>query len=151
MTYKIAFIIVLIIFLLYIAFSIIFYRRRMNKINTVLSNVNDILENRPAVPIQERTQYTIDLLSLIDNLIDYEIISNRRYEIFLNQKIKNIDVDKEYNEIANQIFSYLSPDIFDDPNNIITQKAIMSYIQKRSFVEFMRYIQNMGIGSNGEE
>lgn len=151
MTYKIAFIIVLIIFLLYIAFSIIFYRRRMNKINTVLSNVNDILENRPAVPIQERTQYTIDLLSLIDNLIDYEIISNRRYEIFLNQKIKNIDVDKEYNEIANQIFSYLSPDIFDDPNNIITQKAIMSYIQKRSFVEFMRYIQNMGIGSNSEE
>lgn len=123
----------------------------MNKINTVLSNVNDILENRPAVPIQERTQYTIDLLSLIDNLIDYEIISNRRYEIFLNQKIKNIDVDKEYNEIANQIFSYLSPDIFDDPNNIITQKAIMSYIQKRSFVEFMRYIQNMGIGSNSEE
>ncbi len=131
-------------------FSILFYRKRSEKFNDVIGNINGILENRPTVPLNERTKYTIELLTLIDNLIDYEIISNRRYEIFLNQKIKSIDVDKEYNEIATNVFSYISPDVFDDPNNIITKDAIMSYIQKRSFVEFMRYIQNVGIGNSEE-
>lgn len=142
-----AFIVIAILFVAYLAFSIIFYIIRSRTWKHVINQYNEALSNKPTINIAERVQATQDLFALIDTLIDYEIISDREYEILLNKKSSKIELEDSVSRIATNVFNNINPNTFMDINNVVTDKCLMSYIQKRTFVEYFSYIQQNNEGS----
>lgn len=90
----------------------------------------------------DNLEFNRELLSFIDTLIENEIINEKRFDLFLNQKNKNIDVDKVIKDVSTRVFSAIKPEVYVDSKNIITDTYIMSYIQKKTFIFCMMYIQN---------
>lgn len=90
----------------------------------------------------DNLEFNRELLSFIDTLIENEIINEKRFDLFLDQKNKNIDVDKVIKDVSTRVFSAIKPEVYVDSKNIITNTYIMSYIQKKTFIFCMMYIQN---------
>lgn len=90
----------------------------------------------------DNLEFNRELLSFIDTLIENEIINEKRFDLFLDQKNKNIDVDKVIKDVSTRVFSAIKPEVYVDSKNIITDTYIMSYIQKKTFIICMMYIQN---------
>lgn len=90
----------------------------------------------------ERIKYTNDLLTFIDNTITSELLNEKRFDIFLRQKNKNLDFDAVLRNVSTNTFNALQEDVIVDPNLIIRSEYLMRYIQKRTFVIYFKYIEN---------
>lgn len=129
-----------------VLFHIIKIRQWNNKENdyiTLIETQQTLLDNKPTLDIKDRVSATKELFSLIDVLIEYEIINNRRFEIFLEKKNKNLDFNNVLEEVGTTVFSSLRSDIYTDKNNLVTKECLMHYIQKRTFVEYFLYLKNI--------
>lgn len=131
----------------YVTFSIIFYRRKTIQWLHVISQYREAFEDAPTMNIKDRVDASESLFSLIDTLIEYSIISDREYDILLKKKSKNLDVDKAIERIATSVFNWINPTIYTDVNSIVTAECIMTYIQKRTFVEYFLYLQRSSEGA----
>lgn len=141
-------IIVSTIFLTYIIFSIYFYRKKIFQYNNIVLELKEIVDTVPNMRIDERINATKELFNLIDLLIDYEIINNRRFEIYLDKKDTNLNVDQMLKDVSSAVFKFIKTDIFVDKNNIVTYECLFNYIQKRTFVEYFNYIQQRETGAD---
>lgn len=97
---------------------------------------------KPTLPFNIRIEASENLLNMIDDLITTEIISARKYEILLNQKNKNLDVDNVISEVASNVFNAMKDDVITSPDCIYNEKFIMSYIQKRTILRYLIYVNN---------
>lgn len=137
----------------YFIFSIIFYivqSRRWdsteNEYLEIIDTQQEIVNSTPNLDIGQRVAATKELFSLIDTLIEYEIINNRRFEIFLEKKNKNLDFENVLQDVGQTVFESLASDVYTDKNNLVTKECIMKYIQKRVFVEYFLYLKNNNQG-----
>lgn len=141
---------VLVLFFLYIGFSIFFYQKRkadwISLIRQYQEQYKLTVENKPTLNIHDRITASQDLFAMIDILIEYEIISDREYEILLQKKSSKIDLEDSVKRISTAVFSKLKPSVFTDVNNIVTEQCLMSYIQKRTFTEYFNYIRQNNEG-----
>jgi hypothetical protein len=96
----------------------------------------------PSLNVNQRLEYNKNLLSFIDDMINLEILNEKRFSIFLNQPDKNLDIDNVLKKISTKVFESIQPELYNDPNNILTSEYIMSYIQKKTFIVCLTYIQN---------
>lgn len=131
-----------------------FLNRDLTTANTSLIDMKDKLDRlkedmgkMPTMSMKDRVDTTQNLFEIIDTLIQYEILNRRRYDAFLKQKTTIGDVDNTATEIAGQVFKTLNPSIFGDSNAIITDAGIMDYIQKRTIIELLVYLQNNAEGT----
>ena len=109
----------------------------------IIETQQELLDRQPTLNIKERVSATKELFSLIDVLIEYEILNNRRFEIFLEKKNKNLDFENVLKDVGKTVFQSISPDVYTDKNNLVTKTCIMQYIQKRVFVEYFSYLKNI--------
>ena len=142
---------ILILFFLYIGVSIIFYRNKKTSWISLIQQYQDqyreAIEDRPTLNIHDRISASQDLFTMIDVLIEYEIISDREYEILLQKKSSKIDLEDSVKRISTAVFSKIKPSVFTDVNNIVTEQCLMSYIQKRTFTEYFNYIRQNNEGA----
>lgn len=142
---------ILVLFFLYIGFSIFFYQKRKNSWISLIQQYQDqyreVISNTPTLNIHDRITASQDLFSMIDVLIEYEIISDREYEILLQKKSSKIDLEDSVKRISTAVFSKIKPSVFTDVNNIVTEQCLMSYIQKRTFTEYFNYIRQNNEGA----
>ena len=106
------------------------------------NQMNQVLLSIPTMRIDDRLRYTQELLSFIDELISIEIINEKRFDIFLDIKNKNLNVDEVIEIVSSNVFNSLTNDIFINKDNILTEKYLMSYIQKKTFISYLTYIKN---------
>lgn len=106
------------------------------------NQMNQVLLSIPTMRINDRLRYTQELLSFIDELISIEIINEKRFDIFLDIKNKNLNVDEVIEIVSSNVFNSLTNDIFINKDNILTEKYLMSYIQKKTFISYLTYIKN---------
>ena len=125
---------------------IIYYRRKIagldDEVSRALDVVNKIQYPEPTMRVDERLQYNKELISFIDELVTTELVNNKRFDIFLKTDRKNIDFDKVLTDVSTDVFNALKPDIFVNPDNILTSDYLMKYIQKRTFLMYFQYIEN---------
>ena len=57
-------------------------------------------------------------------------------------KNKNLNVDEVIEIVSSNVFNSLTNDIFINKDNILTEKYLMSYIQKKTFISYLTYIKN---------
>lgn len=141
-------IILFILLLLYIGVSLIFYRRKKIQWLHVIEQYSEALADKPTLPIQDRVESTQNLFNLIDILIDYTIISDREYDILLEKKSKNLDVEDAIERISKAVFNSIQPSVYTDVNNVVTKECLMFYIQKRTFVEYFMYLKRVNEGAD---
>lgn len=138
-----SYLIITIIFIFIIIGLFIWMRRKINKIYIDANNlVSNVRQSIPTLNSLDRLNYTKDFCTFIDEMINQEIINIRRFEILLNQPNKNLDVDNVIKEVSSKVFNSIKKELFDDPNNIVTREYLMSYIQKRTVVFYINYINN---------
>lgn len=113
--------------------------RKQKKYKSAILSFSD--SNYPELTL-DKLEFNKELLSFIDFLIENEIINEKRFDLFLNQKDKNIDIDNVIKDVSTKVFCALKPEVYTDSKNIITETYIMSYIQKKTFIVCMIYIQN---------
>lgn len=145
-SYLFALIIVSTLFISYGIFSFIFYNNRKNawanEALEVANQMQGLIKETPTLDIEDRVTATRELLHLIDIFISYEIINKERNALFLESNDKaHIDVDVRMEEVANEVFRGIRPDVYDDNNNLITRQYLISYIQKRTIVEYLNYVR----------
>ena len=116
------------------------------KINKTTDNftyqIESLNESVPELDIDDRLTYTEHLLSFIDNMIEFEVVNEKRFELILGQYDKNLDIDKVLESVSTRVYESIEKNVFTDPNNILTSKYIMEYIQKKTFIVCMQYVQN---------
>lgn len=101
----------------------------------------DISKNKPTLPIDKQLQYTTDLLAFIDSLVEIELINEKRFSLLLGDKDKNLDFDTVIKNISTRVFESFDKRIFVESDNILTSEYLSSYIQKRTIVVYLGYIQ----------
>ena len=121
----------------------ILIRKNNNRIETGIKKFMEVSENSsPTMNLNERLKFTTDILSLLDELIATEIINERRFELFLSAKNKNLDVDEVIKNVSTRVFKAIKPQIYIHPDNILDDNYFMTYIQKKTFIEFMTFLTN---------
>ena len=120
------------------------YQNLTNEIEKHASDIQKI-ETYGRSAIIDRMEYTNQLLILIDTMITVEIINEKKGEILLNKKEKNIDADEVIKNISDTVFNGISPNVVIHPDNILTSKYIMKYIQKRTVYMVLSYITDGGV------
>ena len=124
----------------------IYYRRKTGTLNGEVSQALDELTKiqyqTATMRIDERLMYSRELMVFIDDLVTMELINSKRFDIFLKTDKKNIDFDKILTEVSTNVFEALKPEIFVNPENILTEDYLMKYIQKRAFLVYFQYIEN---------
>lgn len=142
MTYTLFLYIIISILILVTSTSIFliirYYRRRVNQLSSSLIEQTSLT---PTMRGDERIVFTNDLLTFIDDTITTELINEKRFDIFLNQKSKNLDFDKVIERVSTNTFNAIQKDILIDPNLIVTHEYLMRYIQKKTFIAYFTYIQ----------
>ncbi len=146
--YFIIWLLLLGIFILIVIFSN--YMKQVNGLEEVNNNVADAIEslkkreNDISIDSIQRLQFTNDLLEFIDKLIDVELLNNKRFDIILdevnNTRKPSIDVNESLTEISTTVFEAIKPDIFVTPYSVLTEDYLMKYIQKRTFIKYMVYL-----------
>lgn len=119
---------------------IIYNKIEKKKLQQLLANEQPL--SQATLSIDDRLEYTKNLLSFIDDMITAELINEKRFDIFLDKPNKNINFDKVLKNISNAVFIALKPEIFINNENILTKDYLMSYIQKKTFIIYFTYIQN---------
>ena len=130
------------IFFIYSIIITIIHIIRSRKWNNIIELLNERVNLIPTLSIKDRVDAMTQLFEVIDILIEYELINNRRYEIFLEKQEKNLDFDNILEEISKNVFNGIKRDVFTDKNNLVTEQCLMSYIQKRTFIEYFNYLKN---------
>ena len=98
--------------------------------------------SKPSLSVDKRLEFNKDLLSFIDMMIELEVFNEKRFELMLNTDDKKLDIDDVIKTVSTRVFESIKPDVFTSNDNIITYKYLMSYIQKRTFIYAMQYVQN---------
>ena len=109
---------------------------------TYEETINELKSSVPTLSIDRRLDYNQNLLLFIDSMIELELVNEKRFELFLNKNDKNLDIDKVLKSISTTVFESLNPDIYTSSDNIVTAEYLMNYIQKKTFMVCMSYIQN---------
>lgn len=119
------------------------YDDAVESLETTTNFISEHIENasKSTASLQTRVDAGEALLALIDTMIVSEIISRRKYEIFLGEKNKNLDVDNMVRDISQSVFKGLNDNIFENPDNIFTDEYIMAYIQHRTVEQYLSYIK----------
>ena len=120
------------------------YQTLINELEKYASDINKI-EIYGRSPIVDRMEYNNQLLVLIDTLITVEIINEKKAEILLNKKEKNIDADEVIEYVSKTVFEAINPNVVVHPDNILTSEYIMKYIQKRTVYMVLSYITDGGV------
>jgi len=123
-----------------IALILKYYKKRIKLISETI--LRDPEPPSATMDGNERIKYTNDLLTFIDNTITSELLNEKRFDIFLRQKNKNLDFDAVLRNVSTNTFNALQEDVIVDPNLIIRSEYLMRYIQKRTFVIYFKYIEN---------
>ena len=125
---------------------LIYFINKSNKAEDSISELEEIIAryelNLPTASLESRISSSKELLSLIDNMIKLEIISARRYEIFLNKKNTNIDFDEIIKNVSNTVFTGLQTDLFGNRDALLTSDYLMKYIQEQTVIQYLMYIEN---------
>lgn len=117
------------------------YNHKINKVVAETQNlINRIQDSTPTLEIDQRIKCTRELLTLIDDTVTLELVNNKRYEIFLDKRGKNMDIDKDIEEISKTVFNSIKPEIFSDKNLVMTKEYLMRCITKRTFVAVLTYV-----------
>lgn len=128
----------------------IFQRRKYNHLKydyEVIAKKLEVATSRKAnLVISERVEAGNQLIELIDHIITIEILSARKYEIFLNKQNPNLDVDRVIKDVAHDTFAALRKDLILDENGIFDKDWIMRYITKRTTDLYLSYMTKIDAG-----
>lgn len=95
-----------------------------NRKNTNLDNAN--------LSMPERIDLTVSILDIITSLINTEITSIFKENFALNNLYNISNLDTDVAKISDKVFKGIRPMIFKDPNLILTEEYLMSYITKKT-------------------
>ena len=87
--------------------------------------------------LSERIELTNSIFNLIDDMIHEEILSFMKTFISLPEKYQILNLDIDVGKISTIIYEAFNKDIFLDPNVLITQEYMMSYITKKTSYELL--------------
>ena len=106
-----------------IALILKYYKKRIKLISETI--LRDPEPPSATMDGNERIKYTNDLLTFIDNTITSELLNEKRFDIFLRQKNKNLDFDAVLRNVSTNTFNALQEDVIVDPNLIIRSEYLM--------------------------
>lgn len=126
---------------LIILFLRIKYSRLAKELTDEAERLIELKRTTPTMDIGSRIAATTELMHMIDLLIDYEIITQQQYDLFVKTKNPIGDFDKLVEKISTNVFNSINKNLFDDRNNVMTDNAIMQYITRRTVIMTLKYIQ----------
>lgn len=107
--------------------------------------------NAPKGDLAYRLDVTNEMYNFISFLIANEIV--RIFESYASLNLPYVvnKFDKDLENICSTVFEMLKPEIFEDPDLLITKEALMKFIAKRTTVMLLQtmFSHNMKIRSPG--
>lgn len=94
----------------------------------------------PDIPLSERISTTQALMSFIENQVKLRIISERRWEIFLKTKNKNLDVDKVIHDVSMDIWNSIHENVKKSNSLIVDEAFLMKYVTDTVTTTYLIYI-----------
>ena len=119
------------------------HKTAIKAVDSAKKAVSSLTAKTPTLDISERIMAGNQLIELIDHIIDIEIVNTRKYEIFLNKKNPNLDVDHVLEKVSRATFKALKGDVLENRDGIFSAEWLMLYIQKRTTVLYLSYINNV--------
>lgn len=95
-----------------------------------------------SIPLAERISTTKALQDFIIQQIQLFIVVERRFEIFLDQKNKNLDTDKVIQAVANDVWKSLKLDSKVNEALIVDEDYLMKFIIHNTSILFLQYLNN---------
>ena len=95
-----------------------------------------------SIPLAERISTTKALQDFIIQQIQLFIVVERRFEIFLDQKNKNLDTDKVIQAVANDVWKSLKLDSKVNEALIVDEEYLMKFIIHNTSILFLQYLNN---------
>ena len=114
---------------------------KMKKIKNLQESLYNEL-NIPTEPLTKRVESSKAVLEMINDMINTEIVVKKRFEIFLGEKSKNLDIDKVIQDVSTDVFNYLSDNLFVKEELVFTNEYVMSYIIHRTTIAYINYLNN---------
>lgn len=107
--------------------------------------------NAPKGDLAYRLDVTNEMYNFISFLIANEIVRIFESYASLNVPYAVNKFDEDLENICSTVFAILKPEIFEDPDLLITKEALMKFIAKRTTVMLLQtmFSHNMKIRSPG--
>ena len=145
-------------------FSIYILRKCFKLINTIINVISAKADeirirneqtkhsiNAPKGDLAYRLDVTNEMYNFISFLIANEIVRIFESYASLNVPYAVNKFDEDLENICSTVFAILKPEIFEDPDLLITKEALMKFIAKRTTVMLLQtmFSHNMKIRSPG--
>ena len=105
----------------------------VNKSNSFyLANQKNTLMGNTTMTLSDRIEMTNGILDLITFMVNNEIVSSFKPYIGLNSSYDMSNMDTDIAAISNNIFNGINKELFKDPNLILTEEYLMSFITKKT-------------------
>ena len=94
--------------------------------------------------LEYRVRSSNALLSLIDTMIDNEIIGTLKTYARLQENYKNIKTPDDIESISLKVFTAIKKEIFEDNNDtVLTDEYLMRYINEQTTLKFLINTKNL--------
>lgn len=130
----------------------ILHRKQTKKVAETISayiasrNEEEEQRNLPApieeseIPLSERIATTQAFMEFIETQVKLRIISERRWEIFLKTKNKNLDVDKVIQEVSTDIWKSIHENVKKSSTLIVSEDFLMKFVTDTVTTTYLIYI-----------
>jgi len=132
---EIIFILILIIFI-FVLFTII---NLIGELTRYFAWKREKMQH-PYIPINDKIDYTNDLMSLLSDIIDIEITNSLQKYLYLDNKYPLKNLDEDIKTISSNVFSYCIEDVFTNEDQfIVTPAYLMTYITNTVKMRLISY------------
>lgn len=106
-------------------------------------DIYDLYFKKEVVEIQkkqitkESIELTTEIQKIIDQLIEFQTFAELQQSIHLEEKYDILKVDSGIKKVANKVYEYLQPELFQSGFYIIKSEKWMDYIASRTSAFFI--------------
>lgn len=114
----------------------------VNKSNSYyLSNKKNVRMDNSTLPMPDRIELTNNVLDLISFMINSEIITEMKPYIALNNSYTIANLDSDVTNISKRVFDGINKNLFVDPDLVLTQEYLISFITKKTLTTLLDVVQ----------
>ena len=114
-------------------------------LDTRTESIKLIDKNRMINRLEARVASTNAVLSLINTVINNEVVSVLKTYARLGEPYKTMNTADDIEKISTKVFNSIKKEIFSDNDTVLTDEYLMTYINERTTLEFLIESRNINM------
>ena len=114
-------------------------------LDTRTESIKLIDKNRMINRLEARVASTNAVLSLINTVINNEVVSVLKTYARLGETYKTMNTADDIEKISTKVFNSIKKELFSDNDTVLTDEYLMTYINERTTLEFLIESRNINM------